>query len=110
MRIKPKVAPFALIVVLILTGCTVRDPTIGSGSIEMSATALEAFEDYKTKTVPRYFAVSEDGRAYYYSFCSSMRCLRLSKANVVYQCETYSNGVPCRIYASGLDVVWLNEG
>ena len=55
---------------------SVVDPTIGQGPITLSANAEKAFADYQSKQIPRYFAVSTDGQAYYYSYCDAGRCLR----------------------------------
>ncbi|MGI9421021.1 MAG: hypothetical protein ACR2RA_24615 [Geminicoccaceae bacterium] len=93
-----------------LSGCAgLTDPSVGQGPIALSAEAEQAFADYQAKAKPRYFAVSADGSAFYYSFCDVERCLRQVKTKVIQKCETYSNGVPCKIYGSHGKVVWFEE-
>ncbi|MEM7041509.1 MAG: hypothetical protein AAF543_01730 [Pseudomonadota bacterium] len=100
----------AMAVCTILTGCSsVLDSSVGQGPITLSADAEKAFAAYRSKQTPRYFAVSTDGQAYYYSFCDVGRCLRQVKTKVIEQCETYSNGVPCKIYGSQGKVVWAEN-
>ncbi|MDH3660457.1 MAG: hypothetical protein OEU92_10590 [Alphaproteobacteria bacterium] len=85
------------------------DPSVGQGPITLSADAEQAFTAYQAKQTPRYFAVSADGEAYYYSFCGAGRCLRQAKTKVIERCETFSNGVPCKIYGSQGKVVWTDQ-
>jgi hypothetical protein len=93
-----------------LAGCnTVIDPTVGQGPIALSAQTEKAFAEYQARQTPRYFAVSTDGRAYYYSYCDAGRCIRQPKTNVIDQCERYSNGSPCKIYGSQGAVVWATD-
>lgn len=93
-----------------LAGCAgFSDPSVGQGPITLSADAKKAFADYQSKQTPRYFAVSVDGQAFYYSFCGDGRCLRQVKTKVIEKCETYSNGVPCKIYGSQGSVVWFDQ-
>ena len=92
-----------------LAGCVVKDPYVGTGPIELGTSAEQAFANYQSLAYPRYFAVAEDGGAYYYSFCPEGRCSRTPKTQVVRQCEAFSDGVPCKIYASSGKVVWAND-
>ena len=95
---------------VVLIGCsTVIDPYVGRGPIELTSDAEQAFADYGARSKPRYFAVSTDGRAYYYSFCDDSRCLRQAKTNVISKYESFSDGVPCKIYGSQGKVVWSDE-
>lgn len=95
---------------MMLTGCAaVIDPSVGRGPITLSADAEQAFAEYQSRYKPRYFAVSEDGGAYYYSFCDVGRCLRQAKTKVIDKCETFSGGVPCRIYGSHGEIVWAED-
>lgn len=94
---------------LMLAGCSgIVDPTVGQGPISLSADTEQAFADYQARQTPRYFAVSSDGNAYYYSYCDDTRCIRQVKTKVIEQCEVYSDGVPCKIYGSQGEIVWLN--
>lgn len=94
---------------LVLAGCVLNDPYVGTGPIELSTSAEQAFADYRSLAYPRYFAVAEDGSAYYYSFCPEGRCSRTLKTQVVRQCETFSAGIPCKIYASSGRIVWSSS-
>ena len=102
-----------LIVALVsvaLFGCnTVIDPSVGRGPIALSAQTQKAFAEYQARRTPRYFAVSADGKAYYYSYCDAGRCIRQAKTKVIDQCEHYSNGIPCKIYGSQGAVVWADD-
>lgn len=90
-----------------LIGCAgIQDPVVGRGEIDLSAEVEEAFAEYRATTTPRYFAVSTDGSAYYYSFCEIGRCRREMKTSVIDKCQTFSDGVPCLIYASRGKVIW----
>ncbi len=100
----------ATLVIFMLAGCGVSDPSVGTGPIKLGAAAEKAFGDYQDRVYPRYFAVAEDGSAYFYNYCSAGRCLRTPKTQIVRQCETYSQGVPCKIYASNGNVVWAEDG
>jgi hypothetical protein len=95
---------------LALGGCSGPiDPTVGQGPIALRSDVERALVDYQARQKPRFFAVSEDGSAYYYSFCDAGRCLRQAKTQVIKKCESYSGGVPCKIYASHGTVVWDRE-
>lgn len=90
-----------------LMGCAgIYDPVVGRGPITLSADAEKAFAEYRTTTTPRYFALSTDGSAYYYSFCDIGRCRRDMKTSVIDKCQSFSHGVPCLIYASRGQVIW----
>ena len=96
-------------VCMTLAGCAgIVDPNVGQGPITLSKDASKAFADYQAKRTPRYFAVSTDGNAYYYSFCDSGRCRRQAKTTVIDRCESFSNGVACKIYGSQGNVVWID--
>jgi hypothetical protein len=110
MNASVKPALSLLVASTVLVGCnTVVDPSVGQGPIALSAQTQEAFADYQARQTPRYFAVSTDGEAYYYSYCDAGRCLRQAKTKVIDQCERYSNGVPCKIYGSQGAVVWAHD-
>ena len=99
----------AAAVCMALVGCSgVIDPTVGQGPITLSAYAEEGFAEYQARVTPRYFAVSEDGQAYYYSYCDVGRCLKQVKTQVIRKCELHSEGVPCKIYGSHGRIVWAD--
>lgn len=109
MRTQRKSLHLAAATAFLLAGCSVADPSVGTGPIALGSAAKEAFDDYQAHPYPRYFAIAEDGSAYYYSYCAEGRCLRTPKTQVVRQCETYSEGIPCKIYASNGKVVWAKD-
>jgi len=93
-----------------LGGCGgIVDPSVGRGEVTLGPEAERAFVDYQALDKPRYFALAENGEAYYYSFCDESRCLKQVKAQVINKCETYSNGIPCHIYASHGNIVWMKD-
>ncbi|MGI9491879.1 MAG: hypothetical protein ACR2QF_05690 [Geminicoccaceae bacterium] len=94
---------------LMLAGCSISDPSIGTGPVALGPAAEEAFADYQAKSFPRYFALSEDGSAFYYTYCPDSRCLRKPKTQIIHQCETFSRGIPCKIYAHNGKVVWTDN-
>jgi len=96
----------AVAIMLTAAGCSNIDPSVGTGPITLGPASEKAFTDYQAKPFPRYFALSEDGSAFFYSYCSGNQCLRSAKTQVIHQCETYSDGIPCKIYASKGKVVW----
>lgn len=111
MNVSIKVGLSIVATCLALGGCAdFADPTIGKGPVKLSDGATKAFTDYQARQVPRFFAVSTDGKAFFYSFCDAGRCIRQAKTQVIDKCETFSNGVPCKIYASRGKVVWAEGG
>lgn len=93
-----------------LAGCAIiEDPSVGKGPVTLSPAAEQAFADYRTKRAPRYFALSTDGQAFYYSYCDAGRCLRQPKTAVIDKCQSFSNGVPCKIYASHGNIIWTKN-
>jgi len=107
MDVRPVLSIMAVCMTLI--GCAqIVDPSVGQGPITLSPYVEQAFAEYRSQQKPRYFAVSADGEAYFYSFCKSSRCLRQVKTKVISKCESFSNGVPCKIYGSQGKAVWIN--
>ena len=99
----------------ILTGCAdlssfvernFNDTTTGTGPITLSPFAQQTFNKYLASTTPLYFAVSEDGQTPFYTYCDDPRCARATSKAAIYSCEKSSDGVPCKIYASGRNVIW----
>lgn len=89
---------------LALGGCQYMG---GYDPVPMSANARAGFAEYRRHMNPMYFFVSEDGRAYGYSFCpdhaDTCRGSGLSIARR--SCESSSDGVPCVLYAAGRHTV-----
>ena len=94
------------IVALSLSACLPKDPSVGSGPIELSRNAQEGFEAYKKERSPGHFAVAVDGSTYAYNYCSAGRCYAGSKPAALHRCEQRSRGTPCKIYGSKGQVVW----
>lgn len=96
-------------VCMVLVGCGgVIDPAVGQGPITLSSDVEKGFAEYQARNAPRFFAVSTNGNAFYYSFCDVGRCLKQVKTQVIRKCESYSGGVPCKIYGSRGEVVWAS--
>ena len=98
-----------LAALLMLTGCDALQSSVGSGPIALGPVAQQAFDDYQAREFPRYFALSEDGGAFFYTYCPANRCRRTPQSQIIRRCETYSEGVPCRIYARSGKVVWVDD-
>lgn len=100
----------ALIVSMVLVGCKSVTDLYGEGPITMTPRINAAFEKYKLGPGPEYFAVSQDGRTYGWSYCvagiDSCRGGGLPGMIAIKACERGSNGVPCKIYARSNWVVW----
>lgn len=96
----------APVIALSVSACLPRDPSVGTGPIELSRNVQRGFEAYKAERAPGHFAVAVDGSTYAYNYCSEGRCLKGSKASSIYRCEQRSNGKPCKIYGSKGQVVW----
>ncbi len=82
---------------------------IGKGEIDLGYDVNKAYVKY-LDSKPTAFAVTTDGKTSWgYYYCESIRC-RETKAQAMYSaiklCEQYSNGMSCKIYAIGQDVVW----
>ncbi len=101
----------AALAAMMLTACSSAvDPAVGEGPITLEPAVERAFADYQAMETPRYFAVSEDGRSFYYSFCDARRCRREPKTRTIDRCEAHSAGVPCKIFASQGTIVWSEDG
>jgi hypothetical protein len=107
---------------LLLNGCNQRMlHTAGSKSGGSSALEVaNAFDKYLSTYEPLYFALSKDGRYYYYTFCTK-ECLRDidARSHSIRTCEIYSTFTglhqwtntdnTCRIFAKGQKVVWRGD-
>ena len=94
----------AVIVGVSLSGC-LPNPK-GEGPILISKRVERAFERYKDETNPTYFAVSENGSYYGYSYCSDSKCRKDGQGVALYSCKKRAGDVPCRIFARGREIVW----
>lgn len=96
---------------VVLAGCVTggQSDTTGSGPIELSVRIQNKFEEYLDNN-PAVFVVAEDGRSSYnYYYCPEIRCRGTNHSSIskaILGCEKYSNGVPCKVYAIGQEIVW----
>ena len=95
---------------LLVAGCGLTDPYVGTGPITLSPDAEAGFAYYQELMSPSHFALAADGRAYGYSYCPAGGCVGNGQTAAIDSCQQRSGGVPCRIYAKGRAVVWDAEG
>ena len=95
---------------VLLPGCGLKDPYVGSGPITLSPEVEAGFERYKALNFPSRFAVSVDGAGYGYSYCPQGNCSGNPQRVAIDSCEQASGGVPCKLYAKGRNVVWDHAG
>lgn len=83
---------------------------VGAGSIELTPTIRKGINEYRAHSHPQYLAISENGKSYGYFYCDAGfdNCERPIAALLVAikQCESTSDGSPCRILARKRTVVW----
>jgi hypothetical protein len=104
-----KFAIMTPIMALSLSACMIKDPSVGTGPIELSSRVQRGFDNYQTERSPGHFAVAVDGSTYAYNYCSAGRCRSGSKPSAIHRCEERSDGVPCKIYGAKGAVVWDEE-
>ena len=73
--------------------------------IDLKPEVKAGFHEYKKLPYPAYFAVTENGRTFGYSFCDSSGCRGNAMMVAIYSCERYSNDAPCKIYAKGAKAI-----
>ena len=96
-------------VVLAVAGCQTVSSNYGSGPIYLSDLVKGRLQGYLANPNGTYFAVSTDGEQYGYSGCEGGRyggCSETSGSNAIRVCQNRSDGVPCKVYASGDKIVW----
>ncbi|MGI9493596.1 MAG: hypothetical protein ACR2QF_14460 [Geminicoccaceae bacterium] len=99
-----RLAVTAVMIALSLSAC-VRDPSVGTGPIELSPRVQAGFEAYQKERAPGHFAVSIDGEEAAYNYCPDGRCVRGSKTEAIHRCEKRSGGMTCKIYGANGEVV-----
>lgn len=102
-------AVMAPIAALMLTACLPKDPSIGTGPIELSRRVQQGFTAYQKERSPGHFAISIDGKEAAYNYCPDGRCYAGSKPAAIHRCEERSDGIPCKIYGAKGVVVWDDE-
>ena len=108
-KFKASATLILLVLPFILMSCVPIENKYGVGKINLSSAVLDGFAKYKELQDPSYFAVSEDGQRYGYSYCKKPPCStdwEYTQNIAIYSCEKNSYGSPCRIYASGTTIVW----
>lgn len=84
--------------------------TMTGEKLTVSQDVMKGFEHYKgwvTSTGHAAFAVSKDGRAYGDWGCPSSSCRTgpSFESQALKDCERYSGGVPCVIFAENRDII-----
>ena len=90
---------------ILLAGCALESPR-GSGPITVSKRVQQGFEKYKAEQAPGYFAVSEDGRTYGYSFCQDLKCRAGGQHVALRSCGNRTTTSTCRIFAREREITW----
>lgn len=105
--IKALACAVVLLFALPLLGCS-GPQNAGEGPPQLSPEAQRAYQEFQRRAEPYFFALSMDGRAYSYSYCSFIgSCTRTgARVRTINSCYQASNGVPCRIYANAGRIVW----
>ena len=99
---------FTLMVILALTlcACSLESPR-GSGPIIISEAVEQGFKKYKELQSPTYFAVSQNGQRYGYSYCDDYKCRKGGQHIALQYCKQPStSSVPCKIFAREREIVW----
>ena len=85
----------------------------GSGDVTMSPSAYAAFNAYRAKADPMVFALSPDGKQYYWQYCIAFKTecdIEAYMQDAVTRCSQQGSGQTCRIFARRKAVVWRNPG
>ena len=91
---------------LVLAACQTNEAFYGNGPLTLSNSVLQGFERYKNAGYSSgYFAVTEDGRGYSFSYCSAAQCGGSALMVAIRSCESRTQRT-CKIYAEGKQVVW----
>ena len=99
----------ATLCLVVLLGACQTDSDVGSGPVTLAPDIQALLFQYKKEQMPSAFAVSIDGRTGTYRYCpdSYDACYsESSRWKAIRSCEELSEGVPCKIYAIGHDIVW----
>jgi len=102
--------PVVLVALLALAGCRTAPRDVGPIAVSLGPGAVAGWEHYDGLEKPDYFALSEDGRAYGYTFCGVAGCLNDPASNrrkrAIKHCESKRDGVRCRLFAKQRQIVW----
>ena len=85
----------------------------GKGDLTLSSNTVTQFIKYikgNFSKSPHLFAVSEDGNSFMYYFCpSGPNNCRGGDEAIITECEKYSNGSPCKVWARKRSIIWKND-
>jgi hypothetical protein len=91
---------------LFLSACvTMSEAYYGKGPLPNRDRVAAAYEQYKKSIAPGAFFVADNG-SYGYSYCEASVCSGSEIDVARYSCLQGSRGVPCWMYARGLQIVW----
>ena len=99
--------PVIVIASMAILGCAAQGP--GQGPLSVSNNVASGYERFKKDVGAAYFAVSEDGRTYGYSYCTDFVCRGNARAGAIAACERSSRGAACYIFASGEEILWKGK-
>ena len=96
------------IVAVLMIGCQTTHMGAGSGDIKLSRNVEVYFQTYLANPDAISYAVSTDGQHMGYGVCADgpFACVEESGTVALRSCHGSSEGVPCKIYAVGNDIVW----
>ena len=84
----------------------------GYGELKLSNKVLDVFVKYikgRHSEAPYIFAVALDGLEYQYYYCSQgLNNCQGGDAYIIEECERYSNGVECGLFARDRTIKWQN--
>lgn len=81
----------------------------GEGPLTLHPVVVEGYEKFKRNPGRYFFAISEDGRTYGYSYCPSDYCKNTRRrTEAIYQCEKVAK-TRCFIYANRNRVEWTGN-
>lgn len=110
MRPRLSLCLLSLTVVLSVGACQtfVRN---GKGPVTLAPRVMAHFEKYKNRERPGYFALANDGKSGFYSYCDiswTVGCVDDGGDRALTGCDKYAKnrGVKCSLFASDLQIIW----
>lgn len=94
------------IVTLAVAGCQGTNSYVGSGPIVLSPLAQVRLDSYLADPSPENFSVSIDGKNSAGVVCPYLECEFTNGTFAIRICEQRSDGVPCKVFATGKKIVW----
>ncbi len=102
--------PLTLSLFFLIASCSNVPVEVGSGPIELSPRAQNAYEEYASSRKPDMFVVTEDGKYFQYSYCREARCRSGGgTARAIAECQVFSKGQRCYVYDRGGNIVWERD-